>query len=327
MPGTSPGVRHASPTWVQRARRFAVGTAQLASVGLAAACVLAFLPIWPLALLEHFRLQLVLLGVVATAGAAALRIRGYVDAAAITTLIQLLWIAPDVCRDRRAVPVDGIPLRVLILNVHTESTGYSDVRRLIEELHPDVIGLVEVSPRWLAEVEPPVGDYPGRLVEPRIDNFGVALFARRPLTGTIETFGAPVPSAVAELDLDGTHLSLVLVHPPPPASSDLLATQRDLLDAVADLAWGRESVVVMGDFNATPWSRPFRRFATRSGLCDSRAGFGLESTFPAWSSLLRIPIDHLFASCTIGVRDRWVERDVGSDHLPVVVDVVIPRAR
>jgi endonuclease/exonuclease/phosphatase (EEP) superfamily protein YafD len=81
----------------------------------------------------------------------------------------------------------------------------------------------------------------------------------------------------------------------------------------------------MGDLNATPWSRPFRRFVGRSGLCDSRAGFGVQASFPAASALLRIPIDHVLVSCVIGVRNRRIGRDVGSDHLPVIVDLVLPR--
>jgi endonuclease/exonuclease/phosphatase family metal-dependent hydrolase len=40
---------------------------------------------------------------------------------------------------------------------------------------------------------------------------------------------------------------------------------------------------------------------------------------------MRIPIDHMLVSCSIGVASRRIERDVGSDHLPVVVDLVIPR--
>jgi len=83
----------------------------------------------------------------------------------------------------------------------------------------------------------------------------------------------------------------------------------------------------MGDFNATPWSRPFRRVLTRSGMCDSRTGFGMEASFPAAAALVRIPIDHVLASCSIGVRDRHIERDVGSAHLPVVIDLVVPRPR
>ena len=53
----------------------------------------------------------------------------------------------------------------------------------------------------------------------------------------------------------------------------------------------------------------------------------MQASFPAGMAVMRIPIDHLLASCSIGVRDRRIGRDVGSDHLPVVVDLVVPGAR
>jgi endonuclease/exonuclease/phosphatase (EEP) superfamily protein YafD len=71
--------------------------------------------------------------------------------------------------------------------------------------------------------------------------------------------------------------------------------------------------------------RPARRLGTGLGLCDTRAGFGLQASFPAWSAVMRIPIDHVLASCSIGVRDRWIGPDIGSDHLPVLIDLVVPR--
>ena len=61
------------------------------------------------------------------------------------------------------------------------------------------------------------------------------------------------------------------------------------------------------------------------GGSDTRAGFGVQPTFPASSWLVRIPIDHVLVSCSVGVTERRVERDVGSDHLPVVVDLKLPR--
>jgi endonuclease/exonuclease/phosphatase (EEP) superfamily protein YafD len=81
----------------------------------------------------------------------------------------------------------------------------------------------------------------------------------------------------------------------------------------------------MGDFNATPWSRPYRRLHNGTGTCDTRAGYGVQASYPADSWLLRIPIDHVLASCNVGVRDRRIGPDVGSDHLPVIVDLVLPR--
>lgn len=321
-----PGARDRWP------RRLAVAAIALCAVACAGAYLVALVPVWPCVLVEHFRVQLAAGGLVIAACAAAVRVPGYLDAAAISTVLQLVAIAPDLCRTPAAIPAGGAALRVLVLNVHTESSSFDQVHRLIDDARPDVIGLVEVDQRWLEALAPAVAGYPDRVEQPRGDNFGVALYARRPvggapLTGGIELLGGSLPSVAASIAVGGARLGVILVHPLPPISGAALTAQREQLDAVAARARRVAGpVLVMGDFNATPWSAPFRRLLARSGLCDSRAGFGVEASFPADFAIVRIPIDHLLASCSIGVRDRWVERDVGSDHLPVVIDLVVPRS-
>lgn len=305
--------------------QLAAAATSLAAIALAGAVLAAFVPMWPCKLMEHFAVQLAAGGVVVVAAAAALRVARAFDLAAIATLVSVLRIAPDLVSVPRPLPPGGTPLRVLVLNVHTESTGYAAVRQLIADAKPDLIGLVEVSQRWLDELGPAVAGYPGRLERPRPDNFGVALYTRMPLTGAIEMLAIGLPSAVARVMVGGTAVGVLVIHPLPPMTAAALDAQIATLDAVADrVASLATPVVVLGDFNATPWSQPFHRLQARTGLCDSRDGFGLAPSFPAASAVLRIPIDHLLASCEIGVRDRRIERDVGSDHLPVVLDLVIP---
>jgi len=309
-------------------KRLGIAATALAAVALAGACVVPLVPIWPCMLFEHFRVQYAAVGLAVVACSAAFGMRGYFDAAVIATLVNMLWIAPDLCGSPRPIPSDGAPIRVLLLNVHTESSGFDQVRRLIEDVSPDVIGLVEVDQRWLAALAPAVAGYPGHLERPRGDNFGVALYARAPLVGAIEELGNSLPNVVASVTLDGARLGILLTHPPPPISEAAIATQIEELDAVADRARQLGGpVVIMGDFNASPWSRPFRRVLAGSGLCDTRRGFGIEPSFPSISAIVRIPIDHVLASCSIGVRDRHIEFDVGSDHLPVVIELVVPRQR
>jgi endonuclease/exonuclease/phosphatase (EEP) superfamily protein YafD len=307
-------------------KRLGVATAALAAVALVGACLVPLVPVWPCVLFEHFRVQYAAGGLIVVGCTAAFRMRGYFDVAALATLVQLIWIAPDLCGSPQPIPSDGAPIRVLVLNVHTESSGFDRVRRLIEDVRPDVIGLVEVNQRWLDAIAPAVAGYTGRLEQPRDDNFGVALYARQPLTGSIEQLGSPLPSVVASVTVDGAVLGALLIHPLPPIGASAVVAQRDGFDAVADRARRMAGpVLIMGDFNATPWSRAFRRLLARSGLCDSRAGFGIEASFPATSTIVQIPIDHVLASCAIGVRDRHIERDIGSDHLPIVIDLVVPR--
>jgi endonuclease/exonuclease/phosphatase (EEP) superfamily protein YafD len=305
--------------------RLGIAAVGLAVIGLAIGDVIAWIPVWPCVLFEHFRVQYVVIGAVITGLAAALRMRTYVDIAAIATLLHGLPVAADLCQSPGEAPADGVALRVLVLNVHTESTGFDQVRRLIADEKPDLIGLVEVDRRWIAGVAAAVADYPGRIEWPRDDNFGVALYSRGELHGAAEFPGSALPTVFAELALRGARLRVILTHPPPPVSREMLAMQVDQLTAIAPRTVAEVPVVVMGDFNATPWSRPFVSFRERTGLCDSRAGFGIQASFPSASAAVRIPIDHLLASCSIWVRDRYIGPDVGSDHLPVLLDLELPR--
>jgi endonuclease/exonuclease/phosphatase (EEP) superfamily protein YafD len=307
-------------------KRLAIAAVSMASLGLAAACVIAWIPVWPCSLLEHFRVQYIGCGLVLAAAGAALNIRGYTDIALIAALISALVVVPDVTRTTRPVPPDGAHVRVLSLNVHTEGTSYEQVKRLIADENPDVIGLVEVDQRWLTALAPALTGYTGRIEAPRPDNFGVALYVRGEVTGSADELATPLPTIVAAVGVAGTRFVAIVTHPIPPMSGEAVQRQRMQLDMIAARARSAAGpVVVMGDYNATPWSRPFHRMLDRSGLCDSRAGFGVQASFPAASWFFRIPIDHVLTSCTIGVRDRRIGRDVGSDHLPVIVDLVVPR--
>jgi endonuclease/exonuclease/phosphatase (EEP) superfamily protein YafD len=302
-----------------------VAASGVAAIGVALACVAAWVPVWPLALMVHFRVQWLVVGVVIAVVAMALRARAFAEVAAIATLIQLVAVAPDLGAERGPIPAGGTAVRVLVLNVHTQSSSFAAVRQLIEQERPDVIGLLEVDARWLAGLAPALVGYAGRLEAPRDDNFGVALYARAPLAGAIEPLGGPLPAVVARVSHGGAELGVVLVHPLPPVSAAALDAQHVVLDAAADRARTLPApTLLLGDLNTTPWSPAFARLLARSGLCDTRAGFGLQATFPASPAVARIPIDHVLASCTVGVRDRRIGADVGSDHLPVVIDLVLP---
>jgi endonuclease/exonuclease/phosphatase (EEP) superfamily protein YafD len=306
------------------ARGLAAMMIGLAAAGVAAMTALAIAPLpWPLDLAAHFHVQYLVAGAALTPLAIALRRPHTADLAAITALVNLVVVAPHLRPAPTNPAADKTPLRVLVLNVHTSSTAHDRVRALLDEVDPDVIALLEVDQRWLTALEPSLVRYQDRLEEPRDDNFGIALYHRRPLADArIDLLGGQLPSVVARLD---TGVTVIATHPIPPVSAETAHDNLRQLVAVGDLAASiRGPRIVIGDLNATPWSRPFAALLTRSGLRDSRAGFGVGVSFPAapsWLAPLRIPIDHALVSADLAVLDRRVERDVGSDHLPVVLDV------
>jgi endonuclease/exonuclease/phosphatase (EEP) superfamily protein YafD len=185
--------------------------------------------------------------------------------------------------------------------------------------------LVETSDAWIQALSPLAGEYPHQLTRPRSDNFGVALYSRRALQeADIRMFGAAgVPSVVARIEYRGSPLHILLTHPVPPMSGHnaLLRDGQLVAAAVAAQALGPRTILA-GDFNTTPWSPVFADVLARSGLRDSAHGFGPQPTWPTtlpWPC--RIPIDHCLHSSDLEVVDRRTGADIGSDHLPLIIEL------
>ena len=49
----------------------------------------------------------------------------------------------------------------------------------------------------------------------------------------------------------------------------------------------------------------------------------MRATWPSGLILLRIPIDYCLVSEGIGVMDVQVGPDIGSDHFPLIVDLLV----
>ncbi len=307
----------------------AVGTlAALATLLVA----LSLVPSYPLTLLEHFRLQLLAGCGAAVLLTAALRLALWFDLAVSQAVLALVLVTPSLSGERLAGPADGVLVRVLVANVLTSNPDVDRLAALIRDLSPDVIALLEPNQRWFDRLAPSLVDYPGRIEIPDAANFGIALYARGAVRGGGELLGSRQPTVVAEVELAppsrAAPLSVVVTHPVPPVGEDAQRVQSRHLEAVAQrISELRQPLIVAGDLNATPWSRAFAELVHSTGLVDTRRGFGVHATFPAFpevARLVRIPIDHVLVSRDIGVHDRRVERPIGSDHLPVLVELLVP---
>ncbi|HEY9832845.1 MAG TPA: endonuclease/exonuclease/phosphatase family protein, partial [Stenomitos sp.] len=95
-------------------------------------------------------------------------------------------------------------------------------------------------------------------------------------------------------------------------------------------------VILTGDLNITMWSPYYKRFMSQAGLKNARQGFGtvptwpLKTNYPPYSKmpilftrLLSIPIDHCLISPNIKVAKIRAGSSVGSDHRPLITDLVL----
>lgn len=104
-------------------------------------------------------------------------------------------------------------------------------------------------------------------------------------------------------------------------------TQANLL--AADLAQTSRPTIVGGDLNAPPRS-PVIGALARAGLRDAFAaasvGYGYTYGHALKFGFSYIRIDHILVSSTIGVRKGYVGGNEGSEHRPVIADLLLKRA-
>jgi len=241
-------------------------------------------------------------------------------AAGVVLVVNGAAVVPLYWPTNAAAPRSLATYSVLSANVHVGNRDMTPLVQLLRRRRPDVVFLVEVQQAALAQLEDLDDLYPYRILRPRSDAFGYALFSRRPITSQqTEPFTNVGPQTLAAtIDFDGRDVVLIGTHPPPPVSS-LLAQQRDRqLGAIGKLAASRKGpLILLGDLNTTSWSPIFQDLLSESGLRDSRAGFGPQPSWPNLPWACRIPIDHILVSREVRTVSREVGPDVGSDHLPV----------
>ena len=281
---------------------------------------------WLLEICSHFRVQYFLgLSVVALL-LLALRARGSAAVFAALAVVNLGVILPLYFGREPAPASAGPAVRAMLMNVNTRHGDAARVADALRRFHPDIVVLEEVSTKWLADLGPALRAYPHSRMEPREDNFGIALFSKFPFTQArvVHIGEADVPSIVAEIETPQGQCTVLATHPLPPGGGEYARWRNDQLAQLLDWVHRATSpVLLLGDLNVTPWSPYFRRLLRESGLRNSAQGRGVCPTWPAFIPLLRIPIDHCLHSPGIGIAHRQTGPDVGSDHFPVVVDFVL----
>lgn len=88
----------------------------------------------------------------------------------------------------------------------------------------------------------------------------------------------------------------------------------------------RRPAILAGDLNDVAWSRTSWQLQQTAALRDPRVGRGLFATFNAdLPAGFRWPLDHVFLTDGFALCGLKRLGHVGSDHFPVLVDVVLER--
>lgn len=188
---------------------------------------------------------------------------------------------------------------------------------------PDVVALAELSSHHIEELERLSAAYPGKHFQPRDDNFGIGIMSRFPILASEHFLLAGVtPAIAAEIQTPGGSVEVIAVHLQPPITPSMAAARNEQLAALAARsAKRRHPLVILGDFNTTPYSPKLRRLIADGDLADTALGRGISYTWPRGIPLFRIPIDLCLVSKEFEVLGQRLGPPIGSDHWPLVTDL------
>jgi len=242
------------------------------------------------------------------------------------------------------------PFKIVSANLFFQNPNPLALLTWIEQERPDFIALQEYGQRAAPIIDGALAQaYPHKLVYPREDPTGMAVFSRYPFTrvtvppvpGMVFRFDANLVVRV-DLPAEGAHpasqITVFNLHPLPPIEMTGPSIRNLELALFGNLAGEHVGpLVIAGDLNITPWSPYFTAFRKATGLVSAYDGQFMEPTWPvagilgtarflpeSLQFLVRIPIDYVFFSPDIHVVRQERGPDVGSDHFPHVVELLVP---
>jgi endonuclease/exonuclease/phosphatase (EEP) superfamily protein YafD len=236
------------------------------------------------------------------------------------------WPLPD-----RAA---SLPLvKVLFANVWSGNHHYADILAMVRSESPDLAIFVEVNTRWRQELD----SLADLLPYCRSNHRGEVFYSKIDLAGTeiVEqdlSFGHTL--IVRHLQHRGQRFTVVVTHPPSPRNVVKFVKRNQHLE---NLGWYldrlTDNLIVVGDFNTTPWSPYYRKLMNCTRLVSARSGWGVFPTWTHWrvrllpkclQPVLSLPIDHILTRsgalnmCAISFDTG---SDIGSDHLPIIAEI------
>lgn len=253
---------------------------------------------------------------------------GWAVAAALGMAINLPAIAPWYSRGRKTTTNRGgrRHVKLILANVNHRNTAHETFIAFTRKHEPDVLVVQEVTEVWRESLQELRNLYPFSEELPKDHGSGMALYSRFPLERQAVVFpeGDSRPGILARMDIDGASVSLLSLHPRTPIRGEHFKLRNEMFAAAADCLWNLpEPKICVGDLNITPWSPYYRSFVEQTKLVNVRKGFGLLPSWPTFLFFkwLMIPLDHCLVSEDIHVADVNTGEPIGSDHLPLIVEL------
>lgn len=235
----------------------------------------------------------------------------------------------------------GPSIRVMTYNVHHASKGAEKIAEDVRRVKPDVVCFQETN--LIAHLPDPLVELKRVLPGWYCSSHGqLSVFSTYPITECVIHRPAVEYWRVflhVGLLVHGRHLNLVCLHLNTATKPETLSVHRGKLsgylrrttnarsEQVSELIGFSRSIrgplIIAGDFNTPPRGRVYRRVAASFQDSFRASGWGLGYSYRADMPLMRI--DYIFARKGLSARSCRVPALTGSDHRPVVADIVFDK--
>ena len=222
--------------------------------------------------------------------------------------------------------------RVLQYNRNYSITNHSALISYLQEEQPHVAVIQEATSHHINTVSTMRELYPHQIHEPRVNAFGTAILSRCPITQqrikSFERIALDNIQVRITVQCNNTApVTLYAIHPPPPTSR-LLNTQRNMeldltaMDIVEDAS---ENIIMLGDWNITPFSPPFHDVIKTTNLRHEHTSYPPFVTWPSMFALpiFQIPIDHILYKGNLRLLKKERGPAMESDHYPVLATFAV----
>jgi len=300
---------------------------------------------WPLELITHFRIQYLILSLIISGVFTFLWRKRYLKSNLLIFVALLLvglniievipWYLPHAQQANGNVDKQ---IRVLSLNLNIQNQNFQEVINLAQDNHPDIALFIEITKTTFQKLQ--AGLQESLPYAFRSPGGGLAIFSRLPIQDVKgdNLNGQGGHNLIATILVNQQLIQFIGTHPLVPIKPSTFHSRNRQLAALSNYISNlNQPLILVGDFNLTPWSPYYRRFINKTKLHNTSLGFGILPTWPrpathvhlpSWIiPLMNIPIDHCFVSTEFKVVRSDTGENANSDHASLITDLILSKAK
>lgn len=256
----------------------------------------------------------------------------------LLVLVGALWIGGTIAPPIGKTTPTGTAIDVLTFNIYPDNPRLDEAVQWIIAHDPDIVAVQEIPQDDDIRLAPFYAHYPYAASQGIRET--QAVFSRYPILSVEALQLGPSVHQRLLLDIAGQEVALYNVHLHVPYTEgdtwlplryDETIRNQQIAALVAHIKTENLPLLIMGDFNMTEWSPIYRDLRAVMHDAYREATWGIGATWPGdpaddlqemYPRVLRL--DYVWYSDHFAVRDAVVGAYLGSDHLPLMVEIAQP---